>query len=206
MYRFCCAGRTSREAIRRSGLAWYWGTKGVGENSEVRIKFEEPLGDNLVVDIRLAESRGDIALVRQLWEEYWESLGLPMDFQGFGDELQSLPGVYGAGGGALLVAFDSSEAAGTIALRRLDATSGEVKRLYLRPKFRGHGLGRRLLEAVVDRATAVPYDCLYADTLPSMMEALSLYQRGGFQLVEAYSNTPTPGAIYLKLKLPSRSR
>jgi ribosomal protein S18 acetylase RimI-like enzyme len=154
----------------------------------------------LVVDIRLAESSADLAIVRQLWGEYWESLGLPMDFQGFGDELKSLPGVYGAEGGALLVVFDSSEPAGTISLRRLDAKSGEVKRLYLRPKFRGRGLGRRLLETVIDRANAVPYECLYADTLPSMMEALSLYQRSGFERVEAYSNTPTAGAIYLKLK------
>jgi putative acetyltransferase len=159
----------------------------------------------LEVDIRLAESPGDLAVLRQLWEEYWASFGLPMDFQGFGQELLGLPGVYGAEGGALLLAFDSSEPAGTIALRRLDATSGEVKRLYLRPKFRGHGLGRRLLGAVIDLATAIPYDCLYADTLPSMMEALSLYQRVGFQRVEAYSNTPTPGAIYLKLKLGERS-
>jgi putative acetyltransferase len=189
MYRFCCASRTRREAIRGSGLAWYLSTK----------------GDNLVVDIRLAESPGDLAIVRQLWGEYWESLGLPMDFQGFGEEVQSLPGVYAALGGALLVAFDSSEPAGTIALRRLGANSGEVKRLYLRPKFRGRGLGRRLLETIIDRATAVPYDCLYADTLPSMMEALSLYARGGFARVEAYSNTPTPGAIYLKLKLPRAS-
>jgi putative acetyltransferase len=155
-----------------------------------------------VVDIRLAESPGDLAAVRQLWGEYWESFGLPMDFQGFGDELRGLPGVYGAEGGALLLGFESGEPAGTIAMRRLDATSGEAKRLYLRPKFRGHGLGRRLLEAVIDRATAVPYGCLYADTLPSMIEALSLYRRGGFEQVEAYSSTPTPGAIYLKLKLP----
>jgi ribosomal protein S18 acetylase RimI-like enzyme len=156
----------------------------------------------LDVDIRLAESPGAIALVRQLWGEYWESLGLPIDFQGFGDELQRLPGVYADKGGALLLAFDSNQPAGTIAMRRLDGTSGEVKRLYLRPKFRGLGLGRRLLEAVIAQATAVPYECLYADTLPSMMEALNLYQRVGFERVEPYSSTPTPGAIYLKLKLP----
>ncbi len=139
------------------------------------------------VDIRVAESPGDLAVVRQLWLEF---LGLP--------------GAYGAEGGALLLALSSSEPAGTIAMRRLAGTSGEVKRLYLRPRFRGHGLGRRLLEAVIHRATAVSYDCLYADTLPSMMEALSLYRRVGFERVEAYSNTPTPGAIYLKLKLVGR--
>jgi putative acetyltransferase len=158
------------------------------------------------VNFRVADSPGDLAIVRQLWREYWESLGLPMDFQGFGVELQGLPGVYGAEGGALLLAFYLGEPAGTIAMRRLDGTSGEVKRLYLRPRFRGHGLGRRLLQAMIEQASAVPYDYLHADTLPSMMEALSLYQRVGFQRVEAYSNAPTPGAIYLKLKLVGRGR
>ena len=128
--------------------------------------------------------------------EYWESFGLPLDFQGFGEELQGLPGVYGADGGALLLATFHDEPAGTIALRRLDRTAGELKRLYLRPKYRGHGLGRRLLEAAMERAAAMGYESLYADTLPSMLDALSLYQRAGFELVEAYSSTPTPGAIY----------
>jgi GNAT superfamily N-acetyltransferase len=152
------------------------------------------------VIIAQAESDSDIAVIRGLWREYWESIGLPMDFQGFGEELRGLPGAYGAPGGALLLAFYEDEPAGTIALRRLDETSGEVKRLYLRPKYRGHGVGRRLLEAVIELAVGFQYDCLYADTLPSMKEALSLYERVGFQQIEAYSNTPTPGAIYLKLE------
>lgn len=154
------------------------------------------------MDIRVAELPGEIALVRQLWREYWDSFSLPMDFQGFGDELEGLPGAYAADGGALFLALYESEPAGTIALRRLDRTSGELKRLYLRPRFRGHGLGRRLLEAVIERATTtVRYECLYADTLPSMLEALALYQRVGFERVAAYSPTPTPDAIYLRLKL-----
>jgi putative acetyltransferase len=158
------------------------------------------------MDVRPAESPGDIARVQQLWREYWESIGLPMDFQGFGEELRGLPGVYAREGGVLLLALHNEEPAGTIALRRLNQTSGEVKRLYLRPKFRGHGLGRLLLEAVVERARAIRYDCLYADTLPSMMEALSLYERIGFERVEAYSDAPTPGAIYLKLKPLTNAR
>lgn len=149
----------------------------------------------------MAESAEDVAVVRQLWREYWDSIGLPMNFQGFDNELAGLPGVYGAVGGALLLAFHKEESAGTIALRRLNQTSGEVKRLYLRPRFRGHGLGLRLLNEVIQLALALKYDCLYADTLPSMMEALSLYERVGFERVEAYSNTPTPNAIYLRLKL-----
>ena len=131
-----------------------------------------------------------------------------MDFQGFGDELLGLPGVYGAEGGALLIAKLNDEPAGTIALRRLDLLSGEVagevKRLYLRPQFRGEGLGRGLLEAVIEHAAAVSYEYLYADALPSMHHALKLYERFGFERTQAYSNTPTPGAIYLKLKLSHR--
>ena len=149
-----------------------------------------------------AESESDIAAVRGLWREYWESFGLPMNFQGFGEELQGLPGLYGtAAGGALLLAIFNEEPAGTIALRRLDARAGEVKRLYLRPEFRGRGLGRRLLEAVMQRGLALGYEMLYADTLPVMTEALSLYQRAGFERTEAYSKSPTSGAIYMKREL-----
>jgi putative acetyltransferase len=149
----------------------------------------------------MAESQGDVATVQQLWREYWESFGLALDFQGFGEELRGLPGLYGAAGGSLLLAVHDDEPAGTIALRRLDAAAGEVKRLYLRPKYRGQGLGRRLLEAVMERAIALGYERLYADTLPQMLEALSLYERAGFERIEAYSGTPTPGAIYLKREL-----
>jgi putative acetyltransferase len=153
------------------------------------------------VDVRVAQSAEDVAVVRQLWLEYWDSVGLAMSFQGFDAELAGLPGVYGADGGGLLLAFQKEEPAGTIALRRLTGTSGEVKRLYLRPKFRGLGLGRRLLNDVIDLAGRFQYECLYADTLPSMMEALSLYERVGFERVGAYTTTPTPNAIYLRLKL-----
>lgn len=151
--------------------------------------------------IRPAESPADVAAVRELWLEYWESVGLPMDFQGFGEERIGLPGVYGASGGALLLAVDNDQPAGTIALRRLDQISGEVKRLYLRPQYRGQGVAKRLLEAVIERAGALQYEWLYADTLPSMKEALRLYAGVGFEKAEAYSHTPTPGAIYLKMRL-----
>jgi putative acetyltransferase len=153
------------------------------------------------VTIRVAKSPGDIAMVGELWREYWESFGLSMDFQGFGQELEGLPGAYGAEGGVLLLATGQDEPAGTIALRRLDANSGEVKRLYLRPQFRGKGLGRRLLEEVIGRARMLGYERLYADTLPSMTDALILYPRAGFERVEAYSSAPTPGAIFMKLEL-----
>ena len=158
------------------------------------------------IEIRAAESAADIAQVRELWREYWESFGLPMDFQGFGKEMDGLPGVYGAAGGVLLLAATDKEAAGSIALRRLvipdlKAASGEVKRLYLRAQFRGQGLARRLLDSIIERARLFGYESLYADTLPVMTDALRLYQRTGFERVEAYSPDPTPGAIYMKMNL-----
>jgi putative acetyltransferase len=151
--------------------------------------------------VRAAEGSGDLAAVRELWREYWRSIELPDDFQGFGEELNGLPGKYGADGGALLIAWVDSTSAGTIALRRLNDQSGEVKRLYLRPEFRGRGLGRHLLEHVIERARGIGYEALYADTLPSMTDALSLYSRMGFERVEAYASDPTPGAIFMKLQL-----
>jgi putative acetyltransferase len=158
------------------------------------------MGANDIV-IGQAESESEIAAVGDLWREYWESFGLPMDFQGFGEELRGLPGLYGSAGGLLLLAICKDEPAGTIALRRLDARAGEVKRLFLRPKYRRRGLGRRLLEAVMERGITLGYEILYADTLPSMADALSLYQRAGFERIEAYSSNPTPGAIYMKREL-----
>jgi len=154
------------------------------------------------VDIRPAESPEDIAAVRELWREYWESFGLSLEFQGFATELETLPGLYTPPGGALLLACVDSVPAGTIGLRPLSPDSGELKRLFLRPKYRGFGLGKGLLEAIFDRSRAAGYQFLYADTLPVMSEALNLYFKFGFERTEAYSATPTPGAIYLKRKLP----
>jgi putative acetyltransferase len=153
--------------------------------------------------VRIAASPSDLVAVRDLWREYWRSIDLPDELQGFGEELKGLPGVYAADGGALFLAESTPEAtpAGTIALRRLNHSAGEVKRLYLRPAFRGRGLGRYLLEHVIERARAIGYEALYADTLPSMRNALGLYARLGFETVEAYGSKPTPGAVYLRLDL-----
>jgi putative acetyltransferase len=156
------------------------------------------------VIIRLAENEADFRLVRGLWQEYWTSLGLPDDFQGFRHELEGLPGVYGRADGALFLAWREGEAIGTIALRRFNDVSGEVKRLYVRSGFRGLRLGQRLMEAVMDRAVVMKYQVLYADTLPSMREALSLYDKLGFERVEAYSDTPTAGAIFLRKNITAR--
>ncbi len=143
----------------------------------------------------------DVAHVRALWTEYWETLGLPLDFQGFGAQLQRLPGEFAAPSGLLLLAFEDSVAAGTIAVRPLCADACEAKRLYVRPDFRGKGLGKKLLSRVIASARSIGYRTIYGDTLPTLREAVNLYEQFAFERVEAYSPDPTPGAIYLRLAL-----
>ncbi len=155
-----------------------------------------------MIEIRRAETEEDIAEVRALWSEYWETLGLPLSFQGFGEQLRRLPGEFSAPQGLLLLAVRDSEAAGTVAVRPLRPGACEAKRLYVRESFRGHGLGRKLLLAAIAEARAMGYSEMYGDTLPSMQEAAGLYDKLGFERCVAYSENPTPGAIYLRLVLP----
>jgi putative acetyltransferase len=154
-----------------------------------------------VIEIRRAETGEDIAEVRSLWTEYWEMLGLPLSFQGFGEQLRRLPGEFAAPAGLLLLALQDSEAAGTVAVRPLRAGACEAKRLYVPARFRGQGVGRKLLLAAIADARQIGYSVMYGDTLPSMHEAAGLYENLGFARVDAYSDNPTPGAIYLRLVL-----
>ncbi len=128
-------------------------------------------------------------------------LGLPLEFQGFEAQLQRLPGEFAAPSGLLLLAFEDTIAAGTIAVRPLREEACEAKRLYVPPRFRGKGLGKRLLSAAIESARLMGYKTLFGDTLPGMHEAVNLYDQFAFERVEAYSDDPTPGAIYLRLVL-----
>ena len=153
--------------------------------------------------MRIAEQQSaeDLAAVRGLFEEYWASFGFTPCFQNFGDELANLPGDYVPPRGALALATIEGRPAGCIALRPLDATRGEVKRLYVRSEFRGHGLGLALLNWVVSRAREAGYSELVGDTMPVMKRALAMYDRYGFERSQAHTETPTPGAVYIRLKL-----
>jgi GNAT superfamily N-acetyltransferase len=139
--------------------------------------------------------------VRALFEEYWSSFGFTPCFQNFGDELARLPGDYVPPDGRLALALVEEEAAGCIALRRFDATRCEVKRLYVRPQFRGLGIGRDLLAWVTAEARAAGYTEMVGDTMPVMEQALAMYERAGFERTGAYAEKPTPGAIYIRRRL-----
>ena len=156
---------------------------------------------NVSIEIVENGSAASVAAVRQLWTEYWNTFGLPLDFQNFSTELETLPGEYVPPGGRLLLARIDGEVAGTAALRPLRGHACEAKRLYIKPAYRGRGLARVLLEKIVEEARQCGYGELFGDTLPAMAAAMELYRRMGFVEVAPYSESPTPGAIYLRLSL-----
>ena len=138
--------------------------------------------------------QAEIEIVRELWREYWGSLGLAGEFQNFEEEVASLPGVYCR----LLVERVEGEAAGTVALRPLGEGACEMKRLYVRPGYRGRGLARKLVEDALGEARGMGYREVFCVTLPSMGAALGLYRSMGFGETGAYSEDATPGAIFLR--------
>ena len=147
------------------------------------------------------ESAAEWDQVRELFREYWASFGFSPCFQGFEAEVAGLPGAYAPPGGALVLALVEGQAAGCAALRRFDAQRCEAKRLYVRPRFRGLGMGRALLDWVIAEARTMGYREMVGDTIPQMAVALAMYDRAGFERTGPYAEAPTPGAIYLRLKL-----
>ena len=138
---------------------------------------------------------------RGLVDEYHRSVGTDLCFEGFAEELASLPGAYVRPGGRLYVATKDGRPVGCVALRALEADLCEMKRLYVRPEARGLGLGRRLATLVIDEARRTGYARLRLDTLPSMKTAIVLYQELGFAEIAPYCENPVPGAIFLELAL-----
>jgi GNAT superfamily N-acetyltransferase len=139
----------------------------------------------------------DVEEVRTLVREYAASLPFALDFQDFDRELNELPGDYAPPKGALLLA----RGAGCVALRPIDGTTCEMKRLYVRPSARGTGLGRRLAEAAITEARTLGYKRMRLDTVPGMDSAQSLYERLGFEDIAPYRSNPIPGARFLELQL-----
>jgi GNAT superfamily N-acetyltransferase len=144
-----------------------------------------------------AETPQQIEEVRRLLREYEASLGVSLCFQGFERELAELPGEYAPPGGRLLLALEAGQAVGCVALRRLDDETCEMKR----PGSRGRGAGRLLALAIIDEARKLGCNKMRLDTLPSMREAIALYESLGFKRTEPYYCNPVPGAVFMELKL-----
>ena len=149
-----------------------------------------------------AEERAQIDQVRTLFGEYGASLGFSLCFQCPDAELAQLPGEYAPPEGQLLLGFCDSTPAGCVVLRKIEDGICEMKRLYVRPKFRRHGLGRDLVLALIEKARQSPYERMRLDTIAaSMTEAVGLYRSLAFQEIAPYHDKPIPGAIFLELNL-----
>ena len=148
-----------------------------------------------------AQGEDHLNAVRRLFREYAEAIGVDLEFQGFSAELASLPGEYGPPGGAILLAQIDGNFVGCVAVRRLEEGVCEMKRLYVAPTGRGHGLGRKLAEAIIARAGELGYRKMRLDTLATMSEARQLYASLDFEPTEPYCYNPLPGAEYYERDL-----
>lgn len=154
-----------------------------------------------MLNIVPATTAQDLEDVRILFGEYAELVSEALCFQNFDRELEALPGQYAPPGGALWIARDAGKAAGCVAMRRLDADSGEMKRMYVREPYRGTGLGRRLALEVIEAARRLDYARVVLDTLPKLTPAIALYRDLGFREIGPYLASPTPGALCFELRL-----
>ncbi|MDX6289125.1 MAG: hypothetical protein QOH42_924 [Blastocatellia bacterium] len=160
-----------------------------------------------VTEIIQARSAGDITQARELFKEYEAWLEVDLCFQSFAKELAELPGKYAPPDGRLLLAMYDEQLAGCAALRKIDHGICEIKRLFLRPQFRGKGLGRQLAEAIIREARQIGYKRMRLDTLPPKMnDAIALYGSLGFKEIESYYDNPVPGAKFMELNLVSEAR
>jgi len=149
-----------------------------------------------------AESSAHVAQARELFQEYAQSLGVNLCFQNFEQELAGLPGHYAPPDGRLLLAEYDGQLAGCVALRKWESDVCEMKRLYLRPSFRGKGLGRAIAEKIIVEARSIGYQRMRLDTIgPLMNDAVEMYCKLGFREIAPYRPNPIAGAMYMELHL-----
>lgn len=162
--------------------------------------------DDMNINIEPAyENKNDI---KELFLEYTKMLvehdptvADYLQVQNYDSELEHLEDKYGLPKGRLYLAKMGDEVAGCIALRRLDDMKGEIKRLYVRPEFRGNKIAHELVEKIIEEAKIIGYQSVFLDTLPFLKEAIHLYQKHGFYQIESYNDSPMTTAIYMRLDL-----
>jgi putative acetyltransferase len=155
-----------------------------------------------MIEIIQAETPAQIEQVRTLFREYEKWLDIDLCFQGFEEELATLPGKYAAPSGRLLLTQAEQEFAGCIALRKIDDSVCEIKRLFVRSHFRGLGLGKTLIEKLINEARRIGYEKMRLDTLPGKMpQAVKLYKSFGFFEIPPYYKNPHVETLFLKLNL-----
>jgi ribosomal protein S18 acetylase RimI-like enzyme len=157
-------------------------------------------------EFTVAPTRSAIELTSAaaLFRAYAKSLPVDLGFQGFSEELKSLPGVYAPPAGELLLAKRGDHVLGAVALKPLELQVAEIKRLFVRPQARKTGVGKALVAAILKVAQERGYREIKLDTLPEMEGAIALYRSFGFAPVAPYGSHPYPGLVTLGLKLPAK--
>ncbi len=158
-----------------------------------------------VIEILSPRHEADLLQTKEIFLAYAKAINIDLCFQDFDTELANLPGDYSPPRGALLLAWVDQKLAGCCAMRPLDssdyANAAEMKRLFVRPEFRGLGLGRQLAESIIDAARMSGYDSVLLDTLDDMEIARAMYEDLGFKEIPPYYHNPLAGAHYLKVDL-----
>lgn len=148
-----------------------------------------------------ANSPEMVCASRQLFQEYAAGIGVDLCFQNFDEELAGLPGKYAPPEGRLILATSESGYLGCVALRKLAEGICEMKRLYVRPSFRGQGIGRALAMEVIAQGRKIGYGAMRLDTLASMKDAIALYESLGFRQIGPYCRNPERDAVFMELDL-----
>lgn len=154
-----------------------------------------------MIQIISAQEQDHYQKARELFTQYADSLDFDLEFQGFSRELAILPGDYAPPEGCILLAQDSGHFVGCVALRPLEDKICEMKRLYVRPGYRGRGIGRTLACSVIDRAREIGYEKMRLDTVVTMNEARTLYYSLEFRNIKAYRYSPLDEPSYMELDL-----
>lgn len=155
-------------------------------------------------DLRFAhvESGPGIEVIRNLFLEYARSLSFNLCFQNFDRELEQLPGIYALPRGRLILCELHGRTAGCVALKPLEPDICEMKRLFVRPEFRGKRIGLKLAQYIIEEARTTGYSAMRLDTIRGMMDdAIGLYESLGFREIPAYYSNPIPNALFMELKL-----
>ena len=154
-----------------------------------------------MVQIREARSKSLVSSARELIREYSAFLGIDLSFQNFEKEMEEFPLQYARPEGRILVAVEGGKSVGVVGLRRFSGKICELKRMYVRPDFRGRGIGRLLAARAIEEARAIGYARMRLDTLSRLKEAVSLYDSLGFKEIGPYRANPNKGVIYMELDL-----
>lgn len=157
-----------------------------------------------MINIVEANTKEFIDSAKELIREYADSLAFDLGFQNFDQEMDDFPGQYSFPRGCLYIALSESQAIGCVALRDLGQGICEMKRLYVKPNFRGRRVGKLLAKAVIKSARDLGYDRMRLDTIPSMKQANMLYTTLGFKQIAPYRFNPIEGATFFELILKKR--